>query len=127
MNKAINDNKKEKGQVMLVSIMILGGVMIGVTAIAGLLFVFQRQQVTDAVDSARALAAADSGQEHINFLIWNEDIDCEDGAEVDDPLNFDAPDTSYEAWCELDPDALRIFSEGYSRDITRFLDAIFTE
>ena len=50
-----------KGQVMLVSILTLGGIMIGVTAISGLLVLYQIRMSSDAAGSAKAIFASDAG------------------------------------------------------------------
>ena len=48
---------------MILSVMALGGMILGVTTIAGLLMIYQVRQATDAALSARAIFAADSGLE----------------------------------------------------------------
>ncbi len=49
------------GQIMLVSILTLGAVMIGVTAVAGLLVVYQMRISSDVANSAKAIFASDAG------------------------------------------------------------------
>jgi len=48
---------------MLLSMVALGGAILGVTTIAGLLMVYQVRQATDASRSAAAIFAADAGLE----------------------------------------------------------------
>ncbi len=50
-----------KGQVMLMSILTLGAVMLGATAISGLLVVYQIRTSSDAASSAKAVFASDAG------------------------------------------------------------------
>ncbi len=50
-----------KGQVMLVSVLTLGAVMIGVTAVSGLLVVYQIRISSDITNSAKAIFASDAG------------------------------------------------------------------
>ncbi len=48
---------------MLLTVMLLSGTILGATAIAGMLTVYQVRQASSATDSMRALYAADSGIE----------------------------------------------------------------
>lgn len=52
-----------RGQVMLLTVMLLSGTVLGATSIAGLLTVYQLRQSSNAADSMRALYAADTGVE----------------------------------------------------------------
>ena len=52
-----------KGQVMLITVLVLSGTILGATAIAGLLMLYQIRQSTDIVNSTKAIYAADSGIE----------------------------------------------------------------
>ena len=52
-----------RGQVMLLTILALGGVILGATTLAGLLVVYQLRQSSDAANSAKAIYAADTGIE----------------------------------------------------------------
>lgn len=75
---AYNTDKKS-GQVLLMSVMMLGGILLSATAIAGLLMQYQIRQTNDAANSAKALFAADATLEfesycvvkQANFLINN--------------------------------------------------------
>lgn len=60
--------KKRNGQVLLLTSLALGGTILAVTAIAGLLVLFQIRQATDIAASTRAIYAADSGIELGNYL-----------------------------------------------------------
>ena len=59
------------GQAMIMTILALGGTMLGATTIAGLLMVYQIRQSTDMANSMKAIYAADSGLEWTlhNFFI----------------------------------------------------------
>lgn len=50
-----------KGQVMLISVLTLGAVMLGATAVSGLLVVYQIRMSSDAAGSAKAIFASDAG------------------------------------------------------------------
>ncbi|MBI5220825.1 MAG: hypothetical protein HY978_03245 [Candidatus Liptonbacteria bacterium] len=52
-----------RGQVMILTTLTLGGVLLGATTIAGLLMVYQIRQTNDMANSAKAVFAADSGIE----------------------------------------------------------------
>lgn len=51
------------GQVMILTVLTLGGALLGATTIAGLLMLYQVRQGADVNHSARAVYAADSGIE----------------------------------------------------------------
>lgn len=53
-----------RGQVMLSTVLILSGTILGATAIAGLLMLYQVRQSTNIGDSAKAIFAADAGLEY---------------------------------------------------------------
>lgn len=48
---------------MILAVLSLGGAMLGATAIAGLLMLYQLRAVTDSENSAKAIFAADAGVE----------------------------------------------------------------
>ncbi|MDP2598610.1 MAG: hypothetical protein Q8P49_02145 [Candidatus Liptonbacteria bacterium] len=52
-----------RGQAMILSILALGGSILGATTIAGLLMAYQIRGTTDSVNSAKAIFAADGGIE----------------------------------------------------------------
>jgi hypothetical protein len=52
-----------KGQVMLLTVLIVSGTILGATTIAGLLMVYQMRQATNFGQSLQALFAADTGLE----------------------------------------------------------------
>ncbi len=51
------------GQAMLITVLSLGGAILGATALAGFLIVYQIRSATDFADSAKAVFAADAGTE----------------------------------------------------------------
>lgn len=57
------DHRNEKGQVMVLTSIIIGALVLSATAIAGLLMFFQAQQSNDAMTSNMAVFAADAGVE----------------------------------------------------------------
>ncbi len=55
--------KHEKGQVMLITVLALSGMLIGATTIAGLLMTYQIRNSGDITNSIKAIMAADAGIE----------------------------------------------------------------
>lgn len=66
----IQHNKTE-GQVLLITVLVLGGSILGATTIAGLLLSYQIRQATDLVNSGKAIYAADAGLEWGKLLYFN--------------------------------------------------------
>ena len=56
---------------MILAVLSLGGAMLGATAIAGLLMLYQLRTVTDSENSAKAIFAADAGVEWALFTYFN--------------------------------------------------------
>lgn len=52
-----------QGQVMILTILALGGTLLGATTVAGLLTLYQIRNSTDLTNSAKAIFAADAGIE----------------------------------------------------------------
>ena len=55
---------------MLLTVLVLAAVFLSATVIAGLLMVYQLNQITNVVDSTRAIYAADAGVERALFQIF---------------------------------------------------------
>lgn len=63
------------GQVMVLTVLALGGTILGATTIAGLLMLYQIRQTTDMANSARAIFAADAGIEKSLYdMFCNKDL-----------------------------------------------------
>ncbi len=56
-------NNSREGQVMILSIITLGAIMLGATAVSGFLVIYQLRMSSDAASSAKAIFAADAGIE----------------------------------------------------------------
>ncbi len=54
----------EKGQVILITVLTLGGIILGTTTIAGLLMTYQIRQSSNIINSTKAIMAADAGIEY---------------------------------------------------------------
>ncbi len=66
---------------MLITVIALGGTLLGATTIAGLLMLHQIRQATDLRDSNKAIFAADAGLELARYTLRFEDA----------PLDFSEP------------------------------------
>lgn len=67
------------GQVMLISVLILGSLMLGSTVIAGYITSLRIRQSGDVTDSAKAIFAADAGLEHSAYRCFHKDPpECND-------------------------------------------------
>ena len=64
--KIVGQNPRS-GQAMLIAVLSLGGAILGATAIAGFLTLYQIRTTTDSANSAKAIFAADSGVELARF------------------------------------------------------------
>ena len=71
-----------RGQVMLLAVLSMGGIILGATTIAGFLMIHQIRQTTVAEDSARAIFAADAGLER-GLYTYFKVYDCF----ADNPIN----------------------------------------
>ena len=89
MIKFFNHKPENKGQVMLLSIVIIGTSIMVVTIIAGYLMVQRLRFSSNMADSAKALFAADAGIECEQYNIFHPGsvFNCNDPA----VLNFDDP------------------------------------
>jgi Tfp pilus assembly protein PilX len=63
---------KNKGQVMMIVVMVLSGVIIGAATISGFLTASQTRQTADSGSSAVAIYAADAGLEWRMYKLYND-------------------------------------------------------
>ena len=64
------EHANQKGQVMVLTSIIIGGLVLSASVIAGLLMFFQLRQSNDAVTSGMAIAAADAGVEDALYYYY---------------------------------------------------------
>lgn len=124
--------------------MILGGVMIGAATIGSVLLRFQVSQVNDAVESSRALFAADAGVEAVSWCFFQksqETGNCEVNEYQGEPNNgdtfcpednkpdisFEGPNVEIQTRCRWDKEEgiVTIRSQGLVASTTRILEATF--
>jgi len=90
INTTFKKNKisSYRGQLMLITVLILGGTILGASAIAGLITTYRLRQSSDAADSALAIFAADAGLERAFYRCFQQVIpDCTDFDSTTDPLS----------------------------------------
>jgi threonine/homoserine efflux transporter RhtA len=104
-----------RGQVMLVSVIMLGGILASAVGIAGVLMVFQIRQSNEAAQSAAAFYAADAGLEWATYNGFNAT------AELVPPTFSNG--TTVSASSSLVNNELRIQSIGMSGNAARALEA----
>ena len=67
MNPNLQNKNKIKGQTLLVVVLLLGGMMIASSAIAGYVMLISIRQSSDITNSGKAIGAADAG---IEWLLY---------------------------------------------------------
>lgn len=96
-------NSRQKGQTMLLTVMLLSSAILGATSLAALLVLFQLRQATDAKASTQAIFAADSG---IECVLFEKILSVKPGAPPPDYTN-----------CSIAPDK-KVLSNGSFYTIT---------
>lgn len=121
--------KRSSGQVMIISVMILGGILLGAAGISGLLMIFQIRAANDAVNSAKAFFAADTGIEAGSYCILKI-AGCTDVASfvAADNSNFTDSAVSVSATSTSDVNGTDIISFGYANNkkVVRNLETILS-
>ena len=118
---------KRAGQVMVISVVTLGGILLASAGIAGLITFYQIRSANEAVGSAKALFAADAGIEAASFCYFRGGCDPE--IEGSSPaLEFNDPQVSANSTSLLTPESLTITTRGFAARgrIIRILEATFT-
>ncbi|MEK7464322.1 MAG: hypothetical protein AAB617_00930 [Patescibacteria group bacterium] len=113
--------KQNNGQVMILSVMLLGGVLLSASAVAGLLTLYQIKSANDAVNSAKALYAADAGVESASWAYFKGDI-----GNIPVPV-FNDTSVSVVIQSSLAPTSINITSKGFAagNKVIRILETIF--
>ena len=68
-------NRFRSGQAMLITVLALGGAILGATTVAGLLTLYQIRATTDVESSAKAVFAADAGVEWAQYAYNCKNVD----------------------------------------------------
>ncbi|MCP6720210.1 MAG: hypothetical protein KJI72_02735 [Patescibacteria group bacterium] len=119
--------QRNSGQVMLISVIMLGGILLSAAAIAGLLTIYQIRAANDVVNSAKAIFAADTGIEVVSWCFFK---GCSPNEAQNPPaIPFDDASVSFEVNSSIDPVnfELNIVSRGLAANgkAIRILEAIF--
>ena len=69
----MKENKKNLGQIMVLTAIITGSIVLSASVIAGMLTFYQLREVNDTVKSSMALSAADTGVEATLFCYFKKE------------------------------------------------------
>lgn len=125
-----------KGQVMLITVLALGGTILGATTIAGLMILYQLKQTNDLINSNKAIFAADSGIEWRLYKFFKTDAqvckECPDGGACPQPAmtNISGPQSAIITSCETFGGAATttvVKATGSSGNTSRVFELILTE
>lgn len=81
----------KEGQVMILTVIILGGIILGATTIAGLLMIYQIKQSTNIKHSTMAVYAADTGLEFYLYHSYAASGTLSNGATFELTETFSGP------------------------------------
>lgn len=118
---------------MILSIILLGGLLLGASAVAGLLTIFQIRQSNSAVFSTQAIFAADAGLEWATYSCYklglcdpNFEGDLDKGVFPEAP-EFSDPKISVSVYQYAIDEAgkIKFSAEGISRNSIRLLEVTF--
>lgn len=108
-----------RGQLMLITVLILGGTILGASAIAGLITTYRIRQSSDAKDSAIAIFAADAGLERAFYRCFKQvPANCSDFDSSSDQLSNGS---SYSVTYATVGSVSEIRSVGYRGRVSRAL------
>lgn len=83
----INLFKGDSGQAMLLTVVMMSGIFMVATAVAGMLTFYQAQEATDVNNSATAIFAADAALEEGIYRYLNSFVECDPGEICDLPVS----------------------------------------
>jgi len=106
---------------MIMAVIMLGGLLLSATAIAGLLTIYQIRQSNDVINSTKAFFAADSALE------WQLNNYRRYGGYYPTSLVFSNGATATSSANPLDDGSIDYISEGFSGDTVRQLETILTQ
>lgn len=118
-----NKTKRTSGQALLISVVMMGGALLGAAAIAGVLMLYQIRQANNAADSAKALFAADAGLEWNTYCVFVAGTDENGDCLVPRPA-FDNG-ASFTASIDVGANSIHIASDGLAGDSVRSLESTF--
>ena len=124
------DLRAKDGQVMLITSIVLSSTLLGATAIAGLLMLYQLRQGSDITNSTKAIFAADAGLEWRLYRFFKVDrsCDCSDPDQCPPPefLNGATLQTSCVSSAGDTSQTVTIRSTGFANKNARAFEFNFT-
>ncbi len=119
MTRIMQKNGRRSGQALLVSVIMMGGALLGAAAIAGLLMLYQIRQSNNVEDSTKALFAADAGVEWQTYCTFVTGSDlCPSAPTFTNGAGFTTEVNSTSS-------AIYISAEGTAGDSIRSLESTF--
>jgi len=125
-NESARTFQRNSGQVMLMSVIMLGGILLTSGVIGGLLVVQQIRQSTDTVNSAKAIFAADAGLEWMTYCLVITIPDCGEYLDTfgNTPITFSNGASASSSY-SIGGGATYINSQGFSGKAMRALETAF--
>ncbi len=125
-NKSVRTFRQGSGQVMLMSVIMLGGILLTSGVIGGLLVVQQIRQSTDTVNSAKAIFAADAALEWMTYCLVVTTPDCSEYLDTfgNTPITFSNGASASSSY-SIGVGATYINSQGFSGKAMRALETAF--
>ncbi len=102
---------------MILSVVMIGGVLLGASAIVGTLLVYQIRQSNNAIDSAKAFFAADAGIEWQSYSYFKDPTISQ--------LVFSGGVSAVPSISFLPDGSARIRSQGFAGHLVRALETVF--
>lgn len=125
---------------MILSVLMLGGLLLSATAIAGFLTRYQIRQISDVENSAKAFFAADAGQEWVTYCFWKNPSYFNDAQNIADhpckpegdpadqfKLTFETAGVAASSSAIVTSGVASIVSQGTSGRAIRLLEILFTQ
>lgn len=133
----LNKNYKEEGQLMIIMAVLMGGLFLVGTAIAGLLMYFSVSQSSDVISSNAAIFAADAGIEKaLRCYFYEKTIDPKEVCKPESNTICQQSETlsngaSYNSYVQFtscegnDPTGFKVKSVGKAAKAERVLEQFF--
>ncbi len=131
MKKIVTSNHKpgtRSGQVIILVVVTLGGILLSAASISGILLLYQIRNTNDAVNSAKAIFAADAGIEAASFCSFSSRGNGCDPKTTAESIIFEDPNVKIELNLNSSPTLVTIESRGLASKgkIIRTLEAFFS-
>lgn len=126
----MNNINLKKGEIALISVLLIGGALITSAAIAGLVTIYQIRQANDVAASTKAIFAADAGIEWQSYCYKtsNANVGCPQNENEfkEVPFTFSNGATSSVAYKVINEEIIMRSIGGYG-DAVRALETVFTQ